>query len=644
MDLFGNERKRLRKKLKNTRDRLKNKEKHLEECRRKKQAWKDDLDEVFEAGIFPMMIVDEEGSVERINPAAENSLTSAGEDLKEENFGNIFEGDSDLITDCITEGKEILEREGCVRSDEETEKYFSISFVPLESGDSSRALVLLKDITEKKELEERLEEVKNENETLIENAPISISITDLEDDVLFANEYMADKFGYPKEELEGKNFSELMSEEQFEKLRRKTENRKEGGTESYELKFQKQDGSEFEAIVSGAPYKNTEGEVVKTVGYIQDITPMKELQREQKRAKEYLEDQVMKILGALERFEEGDMSIRIEKEKDDDIGKLIDGINKMMNRLRNNLQKIKDASIELNNASETIASSSEELNAVSENVSKSVEDMSEDTNLQARKLENLSEIIENSAANMEETSASAENITSAAEEARAQTESGKKNAVEADNTVDELKSILKSTKKNVENLEAKSQKIGEVVDTISDIADQTNLLALNAAIEAARAGKQGEGFAVVADSVRELAEDTQQETDHIKEMIEETQENTSKVVESVEGLAEKIEDVDEITHENLDSLEEIEGSVDSVSTSIMEISRAVEEVTEHLQESSNMVHSITEIANRNSEQAESVAASTEEQNASIEELSSSAQNLAGLANNLLQVVEEYDLD
>ena len=133
------------------------------------------------------------------------------------------------------------------------------------------------------------------------------------------------------------------------------------------------------------------------------------------------------------------------------------------------------------------------------------------------------------------------------------------------------------------------QKIGEVVDLITDIADQTNLLALNATIEAARAGDAGKGFAVVASEVKNLANQTAKATEQISSQIAGVQASTLEAVAAIATITKVIEEVDEINST-------IAAAVEEQSAATQEIARNVEQASAGTQEVSSNITGVTQAA------------------------------------------------
>lgn len=158
-----------------------------------------------------------------------------------------------------------------------------------------------------------------------------------------------------------------------------------------------------------------------------------------------------------------------------------------------------------------------------------------------------------------------------------------------------------------------SQKVGEVVDLISDIASQTNLLALNATIEAARAGEMGKGFAVVASEVKALADQTAKATEEIETQIEEMQSATSGAAASIGTVGETISQIHEIANA-------IAGAVAEQKTTTDDIARSINEASDRTTEVSDRIGSVTDAA-------EETGAASREVMAASSELSEQAERL-----------------
>jgi methyl-accepting chemotaxis protein len=196
----------------------------------------------------------------------------------------------------------------------------------------------------------------------------------------------------------------------------------------------------------------------------------------------------------------------------------------------------------------------------------------------------------------------------------------------------------------IRQLDAKSEQIGEIVDTITGIAEQTNLLALNAAIEAARVGEQGRGFAVVAEEVRKLAEESQSAASSIATLITEIQHETRRVVEVVEDGSRQTEDGAVTVEQARDAFSRISEAVQDVGQRVEQIAGSINEIANAGHRVQDSMTSVAAVAEQSSASSEQVSASTEETSASTQQIAASATQLARTAEELQRLVAQFTLN
>ncbi|MFW5687062.1 MAG: methyl-accepting chemotaxis protein, partial [Halanaerobium sp.] len=188
-----------------------------------------------------------------------------------------------------------------------------------------------------------------------------------------------------------------------------------------------------------------------------------------------------------------------------------------------------------------------------------------------------------------------------------------------------------------------SNKIGEIVELINNIAAQTNLLALNAAIEAARAGEAGRGFSVVADEIRQLAEESEDATNQIGGLVREIQSGVGDAVTRMDATEEVVNGSVSAIRNTGKSFEEINSAALRLRDLIENINERSEKVSTNGKDVEATIREIASVSEEAASNAEEVAAASEEQSASTEEIVSASEDLTRMAVDLTDVINKFNL-
>ena len=307
---------------------------------------------------------------------------------------------------------------------------------------------------------------------------------------------------------------------------------------------------------------------------------------------------------------EGDLTKRITIKSMDEIGILCVGFNTFLEKLDHIIYAVIKTA-------EKMASSRGELSVVanrtkecSEGLEAEVTDASSAIEQMGRNIQEVAKNVEVQSAAVNETSAAALEMSASIKEVASHANKANDFSKQATEVAKEGNETIQETLAAMQAISDSSGRINEIIDVITNIADQTNLLALNAAIEAARAGEAGKGFAVVADEVRNLAEQSAQAAKEITGLIKDSSTKADRGVQ----LTNKVADV---IKKALDSIVEIATLNQDIEVATVEQTTASDEVAKAMENVNEITHEIT--------------AATEEQSAATEKLSKSLEHALTVA-------------
>ena len=312
----------------------------------------------------------------------------------------------------------------------------------------------------------------------------------------------------------------------------------------------------------------------------------------------------------------------------DEIYELAQSFNAMKANLLNLISSVSLNVSSTTAATEQLANSTDEMTSASNDIAKRMEAMATSSTQAAVIGNDCATATDETAQGVGRIAEAAQSLNTQAVDMQTMAADGKSTLETTEQQMTVIQKSSHDTKEKIKQLSVQSAEIENITRVITDITDQTNLLALNAAIEAARAGEHGKGFAVVADEVRKLAEQSKQSASQIAALTTIIQKDTKEVEESVNVTVQNIDQGVTYLQNAQTSFNNIYGAITNMTANIQDVSAASEEISASTEEVAASVTEMANSANSTAEQSSHVLAFVEEQTATMQEINEVAKSVS----------------
>ncbi|MCR8852111.1 methyl-accepting chemotaxis protein [Lysinibacillus fusiformis] len=325
----------------------------------------------------------------------------------------------------------------------------------------------------------------------------------------------------------------------------------------------------------------------------------------------------------------------------DELGILATGINTMTTNLRGMIETVSNSAEHVAATSEQLTASSEQTSTASDEITKAIQQISTGQEKQLLGMKEANHSVTEISSSLTAITENIKELNDLSIETSKVSLSGNEVITQSVEQMNQINKQNIMTNEAMLLLESKSQEIGEIINVITSIAAQTNLLALNAAIEAARAGEQGKGFAVVADEVRKLAEESGNAANNISTLIGEIQLHTQNTVQIVNEGQSVVETGIHYVANAGKTFDVIAADVDMINNKLSSVSTEIQEINANTENLVNEILKTQDVTDQSSSYTQQVVAAAEEQSATMIEMTFASRSLAEMSQELQNLVSNF---
>lgn len=354
---------------------------------------------------------------------------------------------------------------------------------------------------------------------------------------------------------------------------------------------------------------------------------------------------IKRVIEHVNRVAGGDFTAAsLNVKSKDEIGELAQNFNRMVSNLAALVKDVKDTSAQLHSNSQDLRKAASLTGESANQIAIAIHEVADGSSQQADQASTVLNLVENVKREVYNGDERAQLTVNMAVESTQEARRGEDAITKAIQHLGAVTNTVRFATDSIQKLGKRSDEIGGIITVITNISNQTNLLALNAAIEAARAGEQGKGFAVVADEVRKLAEQSTQAAQQITELIKDIQAETSVTVRTMESNLDAVEQQVSIIQMGKDALSNIVNQVERTEISVKEMLQIFDQIASMMDGVLSATEMIASIIQQTAASSEDVSASAQDQLAAVDRMVEHSELLAKIANHLQEEVSKFKVE